>query len=149
MYCPAELVDWCQCCQQRVSLTDSHSAADFFGDNNTTKVVYSSHNTCCFHIYLSPYFTNYDAIICKRGRFILNIIKNSSRHVMPSSNWPGRYHEKLFSSTQPIKSPMSRKTSHCQSAHTRQEAQNCLLYCSFQFSNNSECDCSYECQWRQ
>ena len=31
----------------------------------------TAYNTCGFHIYLSPYFANYDAIIYKRGRFIL------------------------------------------------------------------------------
>ena len=36
-----------------------------------TSFLNTTDNASCFHIYLSPYFTNYDAIICKRGRFIL------------------------------------------------------------------------------
>ena len=91
MYCPAESVDWCQCCQQGVALTAGSGAADFFGDNNPPKVIDSANNAGCFHI-LSPFlvgtpvpgcprtpqercpydcFTNYDAIICKREKIIL------------------------------------------------------------------------------
>ena len=35
MYRPTESVDWCQCCQQGVSLTDFESSSDFFGNHNT------------------------------------------------------------------------------------------------------------------
>ena len=63
MYCPAELVDWCQCCRQGVrvsgghlyeveapteaaaetSLSYPHSPSNLFGDNYTTKVVYTAY----------------------------------------------------------------------------------------------------------
>ena len=38
---------------QRVTLTDSHRATDFFRYNHSPKVVNSSHNTGCFHIFVS------------------------------------------------------------------------------------------------
>ena len=81
-------------CQQRGTLTAGSGAADFFGNHKTPKVVNASDNAGCFHI-LSPFlvgtpvpgcprtpqercpydcFTNYDAIICKRRRFILIFI---------------------------------------------------------------------------
>ena len=31
----------------------------------------TAYNSCGFHIYLSPFFTNYDAIICKMEKIIL------------------------------------------------------------------------------
>ena len=47
MYRPAESVDWCQCCQQGVTLADFECSSDFFRNNNTPKVVHSSDNPCC------------------------------------------------------------------------------------------------------
>ena len=90
MYRPAKEVDWCQCCQRGVALADAEGAADLFGDHDAAEVVDTANDASCFHISFSfsrrghsrmtrgrfmnrPYnnFTNYDAIICKRGRFIL------------------------------------------------------------------------------
>ena len=39
---------------QRVTLTDSHGAADLLGDDHTAKVVDAADNSGCFHIYKSP-----------------------------------------------------------------------------------------------
>ena len=47
MYRPAESADWCQCCMRGVTFTDAEGASDFFGNHNTTKVVYPSNNSCC------------------------------------------------------------------------------------------------------
>ena len=47
MYRHAKSVDWCQCCQWGVSLTDFESSANFFGNYDTPKVVHSSDNSCC------------------------------------------------------------------------------------------------------
>ena len=71
MYCPTESVDWCQCCQQGVTFADLEGSSDFFGNYNAAQVVHPTDDTSSFHIYLSPYFTNYDAIICKREQIIL------------------------------------------------------------------------------
>ncbi len=32
--------------------------------------LYTAYNTCGFHIYLSPYFTNYAVSICKQAEII-------------------------------------------------------------------------------
>ena len=50
MYRNAKPVDWCQCCQQRVSFTDPECAADFLGDDDSAEVIDPSYNACCFHI---------------------------------------------------------------------------------------------------
>ena len=50
MYRNAKPVERCQCCLQRVTLANPHSAADLFGDNNTTEVVDAADNTGSFHI---------------------------------------------------------------------------------------------------
>ena len=91
MYRPTKLVHRCQCCQQGVSFPDAEGPADLLGDHDPPEVVHSSDNASCFHISFSfsvgtpllrcprtpedgcpyNYFTNYDAIICKQGRFIL------------------------------------------------------------------------------
>ena len=47
MYRQAKSVDWCQCCQQGVSLTDFQCSSDFFGNDNTPQIVYASYNPCC------------------------------------------------------------------------------------------------------
>ena len=50
MYRPAKLVDWCQCCQQGVSLADAQSAANFFRNDDSSQIVNTTDNACCFHI---------------------------------------------------------------------------------------------------
>ena len=59
MYRPAKPVDWCQCCQQGVALPNLECASDFFGNHNSSQIVHSSDNACCFHfVYLLlRYFT--------------------------------------------------------------------------------------------
>ena len=49
MYRPAESADWCQCCQQGVSLTDFQGSSDFLGDHDSSQIVHSSDNASCFH----------------------------------------------------------------------------------------------------
>ena len=44
---PAETVNRCQCCQQRVSLPNLEGSSDFFGNYNTPEVIHSSDNPCC------------------------------------------------------------------------------------------------------
>ncbi len=39
MYSKAKLVDWCQCCQQRVTFSYPHCSSNFFRYNHTTQVV--------------------------------------------------------------------------------------------------------------
>ena len=130
MYRHTKSVNRCQCCQQGVTLPNLEGSSDFFGNDDSPQVIYSSDNPCCgarhlpastallgicrprplaqvaclrhrrrshrsqvAFIYLSPflvgtpllrcprtpedgcpynYFTNYDASICKRERFILD-----------------------------------------------------------------------------
>ena len=99
MYRPTKLVHRCQCCQQGVSFPDTQGAADLLGDHDPPEVIHSSDNASCFHISFSfsvgtpllrcprtpedgcpyNYFTNYDAIICKQGRFILVQRKKASQ----------------------------------------------------------------------
>ena len=43
----------------------SEGSSDFFGNHDSPQIVHPTDDTSSFHIYLSPYFTNYDAIICK------------------------------------------------------------------------------------
>ena len=57
MYRPTESVDWCQCCQQRVSLADGSGSSDFFGNDDSSQIVHSSDNASCFHISFSFYDT--------------------------------------------------------------------------------------------
>ena len=52
MYCNTKPVERCQCCQQRVALSYTHSSADFLGNYYPSEVVNSSHNSGCFHIYI-------------------------------------------------------------------------------------------------
>ena len=52
MYSPTKPVERCQCCQQRVSLTDTHCSSYLFGYNYTSEVIYSSnpvavHDSVC------------------------------------------------------------------------------------------------------
>ena len=53
MYCPAESVDWCQCCMRGVSLTDAKGSANLLGDHDSSQIVHSSDNAGCFHISFS------------------------------------------------------------------------------------------------
>ena len=92
MYRYAKSVDWCQCCQQGVSLADAQGSSDFLRNNDSSQIVHSSDNASCFHsisfsfsvgvdahidpradVGIRPYnnFTNYDAIICKKEKIIL------------------------------------------------------------------------------
>ena len=47
MYRPIKPVDWCQCCQQGVSLSNLEGSSDLLGDNNSPQIVHSSDNSCC------------------------------------------------------------------------------------------------------
>ena len=35
---------------QRLSLSDTHGAADLFGNDDTAQIIDAAHNTSCFHI---------------------------------------------------------------------------------------------------
>ena len=70
MYRQTKPVDWCQCCTRGVALTDFEGSSDFFGNYNTPEVIHPTGDTSCFHIYLSPYFTNYAVSICKQTEII-------------------------------------------------------------------------------
>lgn len=45
----AEPLPPCQWYQQWVTVADTKGASDFLRDDNAAQIVYSSHNTCCFH----------------------------------------------------------------------------------------------------
>ena len=97
MYRPAKSVDWCQCCQQGVTLTDAQGASNLLRNHNSPQIIHSSDNASCFHISFSfiyivgrglapavlvhlfcggskppPYnnFTNYAVSICKLTEII-------------------------------------------------------------------------------
>ena len=53
MYRYTKPVDWCQCCQQGVSLADFQGSSDFFGNHNSPQIVHPTNNSCCFHISFS------------------------------------------------------------------------------------------------
>ena len=59
------------CCQQRGALTDAEGSSDFFRDDDSSQIVNTADDTSSFHIYLSPYFTNYAVSICKQSGIIL------------------------------------------------------------------------------
>ena len=43
-----------QCCQQGVTFSDPHGAADLLGDDDPAQVVDAPHDSGCFHLYLYP-----------------------------------------------------------------------------------------------
>ena len=86
----AELLLHCQCCMRGVSFSNLEGSSNLLRDNNSSQIVHSSDNACCFHISFSfsvgtpvlgcprtpqercPYnnFTNYAVSICKQAEII-------------------------------------------------------------------------------
>ena len=60
MYRHTKLVDWCQCCQQGVTLTAGSGSSDFFGDNNSSQIVHSSDNASSFHNISFSFYDTFD-----------------------------------------------------------------------------------------
>ena len=72
MYRNTKTVERCQCCQQRVSLTDSHCSTNFFWYNHTTEVVDSTDYTRHFITHKNLLVLQICTVsICKTRRFIL------------------------------------------------------------------------------
>ena len=66
---------------RRVSLTNSHSSSYLFRDNNSSEVIYSSHNSSCFHIYKNLLALQICTVsICKTRRFMLLFQKIDKSH---------------------------------------------------------------------
>ena len=56
------------------ALADAHCAANFLGNNYSAEVIYSSHNSCGFHLYKNLLDLRICTVsICKTRRFILFI----------------------------------------------------------------------------
>ena len=47
MYRPVESVDWCQCCQRGVAFSNLEGSSDFFGNHDSSQIVYATNNSCC------------------------------------------------------------------------------------------------------